>query len=72
MHTRPCLAIVLATLVIACTDDSSERLSQYATFRLTADLSTLTDNERQMIPILIEAADAMDEIFWQQAWGDPD
>ncbi len=72
MHTRPCLTIVLATLVIACTDDSSERLSQYATFRLTADLSTLTDNERQMIPILIEAADAMDEIFWQQAWGDPD
>jgi hypothetical protein len=49
-----------------------ERLSQYATFRLTTDLSVLTEQEREMIPILIEAADAMDEIFWQQAWGDPD
>jgi len=53
-------------------DDSADRSNQYATFRLTADLGSLTEPERQMIPLLIEAAEAMDEIFWQQAWGDPD
>ena len=40
------------------------QLAQYATFRLTADLGTLTPQERAMIPPLIEAARQMDEIFW--------
>ncbi len=72
MRIQHCLTLLVASLVVGCTDDTPDHLSQYATFRLTADLSALTENERQMIPILIEAADAMDEIFWQQAWGDPD
>ena len=48
------------------------QLAQYATFRLTADLGTLTPNERAMIPLLIEAARQMDEIFWLQAYGEKD
>ena len=40
--------------------------------RLTGDLSQLTDAERAMIPLLIEAADAMTEIFWQESYGDRD
>ncbi len=48
------------------------QLSQYATFRLTADLSTLTSNERAMISLLIEAARQMDEIFWLQSYGEKD
>jgi hypothetical protein len=39
------------------------QLARYATFRLTADLGKLTENERAMIPRLIEAAQQMDEIF---------
>jgi hypothetical protein len=46
------------------------RVHDYATFRLEADLSTLSDNERRMIPVLIEAARNMDEAFWIQAYGD--
>lgn len=46
------------------------RVKQYATVRLTADLSSLTTNERRMIPLLIEAAQQMDEVFWLQAYGD--
>ncbi len=46
------------------------RVKQYATVRLTADLSSLTSNERRMIPLLIEAAQQMDELFWLQAYGD--
>jgi len=50
--------------------DVEMRLNKYATVRLTTDLSQLTDNERQMLPILIEAAKQMDAIFWRQAYGD--
>jgi hypothetical protein len=47
-------------------------LDKYTTVKLTADLSALTPNERLMLPLLIEAAQAMDEIFWLQAYGDKD
>lgn len=47
-----------------------ELLGKYTTFRLEADLSALSENERQMIPLLVEAAQAMDEAFWIQAYGD--
>ncbi len=50
--------------------DMGIRLNKYATVRLTTDLSQLTDNERQMLPLLIEAAKQMDAIFWRQAYGD--
>lgn len=47
-------------------------LARYASFRLTTDLSVLTKKERQMIPLLIEAAQAMDDAFWIQAFGAKD
>ncbi len=43
---------------------------QYAEFPLTTDLTQLTENEKKMIPILIEVADIMEDIFWQNAYGD--
>ncbi len=48
----------------------SEQVQRYATVRLTADLTRLSPRDRQMIPLLIEAARQMDEIFWQEAYGD--
>jgi len=42
----------------------------YAEFSLTADLSLLTENQRQMIGVLIEASEIMDDLFWRQAYGD--
>jgi hypothetical protein len=39
---------------------------------LTSDLGQLTENERRMIPLLIDAARHMDAIFWQQAYGNRD
>jgi hypothetical protein len=47
-----------------------ERLAQYTDVHLTADLSSLNDSERAIIPILIEAAQAMDDAFWIQAYGE--
>ena len=48
----------------------ASRYDIYATFRLTADLSHLSDRQKQMIPILINASKIMDGLFWQQSWGD--
>jgi hypothetical protein len=47
-------------------------LDKYISVPLTADLQHLSDAQKRMIPLLIEAADIMDELFWQQAYGDPD
>jgi hypothetical protein len=49
-----------------------KKLTQYTTVRLTTDLGKLTPNERKMIPLLIDAARSMDEIFWWQAYGGRD
>ncbi|HWL94028.1 MAG TPA: Zn-dependent hydrolase [Phycisphaerae bacterium] len=43
---------------------------KYASVRLSADLDALTPAERKMIPLLIDAAEQMDEAFWLQAYGD--
>jgi len=42
----------------------------YADFELTADLSHLTDDQRDMIVLLIEASEIMDDLFWRQSYGD--
>jgi hypothetical protein len=49
-----------------------KKLAQYTEVPLTTDLSRLSDRERQMIPLLVDAARAMDAIFWRQAYGDRD
>jgi hypothetical protein len=45
------------------------RLDIYTPVKLTADLSHLTDKQKQMISLLIDASKIMDELFWQQAYG---
>ena len=46
--------------------------SIYTTFKLTTDLSKVSEAEKKMIPIMIEAAKIMDEIFWNESYGDKD
>ena len=57
-------------------DDSNENqsemnknLSKYVSVRLTSDMSNLSDNQLRMLPILINAADKMNELFWYEAYG---
>ncbi len=45
-------------------------VDQYATVRLTSDLSHLNEADRTVVRLLIEAAQAMDDAFWRQAYGD--
>ncbi|NND93392.1 MAG: Zn-dependent hydrolase [Flavobacteriales bacterium] len=44
--------------------------STYAQIPLKTDISLLSDNEKKVIPLLIEAAMHMDSIFWLQSYGD--
>lgn len=48
---------------------ASQRLAGFATVRLSTDLSTLTENEKKMLPLLIQAADIMNDLYWQQCYG---
>ena len=48
----------------------SDNLSKYVSFKLTSDLSVLSENEREMLPVLIKAAEKMNELFWYEAYGD--
>ncbi len=46
-----------------------KKLDQYVSVKLTSDLSKLTEKERKMIPILIKAAEIMNDLFWYEAYG---
>jgi hypothetical protein len=50
--------------------DAASRNAKYTTVKLAPDLSTLSENERKMIPLLIDAAKAVDEVYWVQTYGD--
>ena len=52
--------------------DIQQRLRNYTSFQLESDLTVLSEKQRQMLPLLVEAADVMDGLFQQQAYGDVD
>ncbi len=47
-----------------------DKVEQYATVRLTADLSKLSDGDQEVVRHLIQAVEPMDDVFWHEAWGD--
>jgi hypothetical protein len=76
--------LLLATLIfVACENEPTTdviqqeestpmqtNLAKYTDFTLTADLSHLSDNQKQVVKLLIEAADLMNELFWYESYGD--
>ena len=47
------------------------RASQLVPVELRADLGHLNERELEILPLLMEAANVMDRLFWEQAYGDP-
>lgn len=47
-------------------------VDNYAEVELKTDLSHLSDNQKEMLGILIDVADIMEEIFWMEAIGEKD
>lgn len=64
----------------ATDDDRSSRDSAstetppptYATVELDVDVSSLSATQKEMVSLLIEAAQSMDAIFWEQTYGNRD
>lgn len=77
------LTIITASLLAGCSDNTEvdtskssmqfigdrERLNIYHPVDLKTDLTSLTDNQRQMLAVLIDASKIMDDLFWKQAFG---
>ena len=49
--------------------DVTKAIDQYAVVDLTTDLSQLTEKQRQMLLLLMEAGKIMDNCFWYEAYG---
>jgi hypothetical protein len=49
-------------------DYVDKRLAIYEKVKLTTDLNALTVSERKVLPLLIEAAKIMDDLFWKQVY----
>ncbi len=47
-----------------------KKLGTYVPFTLTTDMSMLSDSEKMVLKLLIEAAKQMDDCFWYEAYGD--
>jgi len=52
--------------------DAQARAAIYTDYTLSADLSHLSENQKKMISLLIDASKIMDDLYWQQAYGDKD
>ncbi|MDK2909380.1 MAG: hypothetical protein PWR20_947 [Bacteroidales bacterium] len=73
------LAFALLFSLLACNQGNNKqkdqdamkaKVEEYAAVKLTTDLSQLSEKEKQMLPLLFEAARIMDDLFWKQAYGD--
>lgn len=49
---------------------AKKRLHIYQNVELSADLTSLSSNQKNMIGLLIDASKIMDSLFWQQAFGE--
>jgi len=67
---------IAATIFAACSNKSKtneivmKKLDQFAVVTLTADISSVSEEEREMLRLFFQAADIMDELFWIEAFGD--
>ncbi len=71
------LVILLILVMAACKpkvnqydEEMKAKLAQFEEVTLKTDLGWLSDSEREITGILIDAAQIMDDIFWMQAYGD--
>ena len=72
------ISLIFATLLLVQCSPKNKRekqkpqskieklLANYADVKLETDLSILTDNQKEMLPYLYEAAKLIDELYWAQ------
>jgi hypothetical protein len=78
-----CVIVIMSILTLSsCQNGTKEnavsaqdslmqsKVNEFAFVKLTTDLTKLTEKEKQMIPLLIEASDLVDLIYWEQTIGE--
>lgn len=66
------LILALFSAPLAADTLSPDQFAGYETVELTADLSHLSQGQRQMVWHLLKASEVMDVLFWQQSFGNPE
>jgi hypothetical protein len=73
------ISMLILAIMTGCANDKTNtddpmkaKLAQFEEVTLSTDLGWLSDSEREIIGILIEAADIMNDIYWTQTYGDKD
>ncbi len=76
--------VIIAALMMTCNTGTKKenkmeanpemikKASEFVPFALTTDFSVLAEKEKQILPLLLEASKLIDELFWQQAYGNKD
>lgn len=72
-----CLAICLVSFASCSKKETKEemknpmqeKVDEFASVKLTTDLSSLTENEKELIRTFLEIGQIMDDLFWKQAYG---
>jgi Peptidase family M49. len=79
MNIKKLSCIALAALVLTACEPKKEEskensmknlTAQYAEVALTSDISHLSDNEKEMLRLLFKAGQIMDELYWNENFGD--
>jgi hypothetical protein len=76
--------VIIAGLMMACGTGTKKenkmetnpeiikKANEFVPFALTTDFSVLTEKEKQILPLLLEASKLIDDLYWQQAYGNKD
>lgn len=76
--------VVIAFLTVACSSKQNKetkmevnteiqkKAAEFVPFTLTTDFNVLTDKEKQILPLLLNASKIIDELYWMQAFGNKD
>jgi len=78
------LIAIIAIFMMACNTTNKKenkmeanpemikKANEFVPFALTTNFSVLKEKEKQILPLLLEASKLIDELFWQQAYGNKD
>ena len=52
--------------------EMQKKVAEYVNIKLTSDMKKLTAKEKQLLPLLFDAAQQMDDIYWEETLGNKD
>ncbi len=78
------ILLIVASMLFGCNTASKKenkmelnneivkKAAEFVPFALTTNFNLLTEKEKQILPLLLEASKLIDDLYWQQAYGNKD